>query len=112
LAKLPNAEKAIIDSAKLQDYVLSFAHPIGRFKAAYFQKLGYSAARWEVLERHLRKLVTAEEVSKIEEIRYGRKFIIEGPLECPSGETVKVITVWVILKNEDIPRFVTVYPGG
>jgi len=25
---------------------------------------------------------------------------------------VKVVTVWVILEGDNIPRFVTVYPGG
>jgi len=45
-------------------------------------------------------------------VRYGKKFIIEGQLECPSGEKVKVVTVWVILEGDNIPRFVTVYPGG
>ena len=109
---LPNAEKAIIEENKLRDYILSPTHPVGRFKAAFFQKLGYSLSNWEALEHQLRKVVLSEEISKVEEIRYGTKFIIEGQLECPSGEEVKVITVWVILKGENIPRFVTVYPGG
>jgi predicted transcriptional regulator len=112
LAKLPNAEKAIIDAEKLQDYVLSFAHPVGRFKAAFFQKLGYSAENWEVFERCLRELILSHDVTKVEESRYGRKFIVEGPMVSPSGETVQIVTVWVILKKESIPRFVTAYPGG
>jgi hypothetical protein len=45
-------------------------------------------------------------------MRYGKKFIVEGQLERPSGEKVKVVTVWVILEGDNIPRFVTVYPGG
>ncbi len=47
MARLPNAEKAIIEPGKLQDYILSSAHPVGRFKAAFFQKLGYSVRNWE-----------------------------------------------------------------
>jgi hypothetical protein len=112
LTKLPNADKAIIEARKLRGYILSPTHPIGRFKAAFFQRLGYSTANWEALEQHLRELVLTEEVAEIEDMRYGKKFVIEGLLKCPSGETVKVVTVWVILKDEDIPRFVTVYPGG
>jgi hypothetical protein len=112
LAKLPNADKAIIEAGKLKDYILSPVHPVGRFKAAFFRKLGYSFANWEVLEQHLRDLILTEDFTKTEEIHYGKKFIIEGQLECPSGEKVKVVTVWVILEGDNIPRFVTVYPGG
>ena len=112
MARLPNTEKAIIEAGKLKDYILSPVHPVGRFKAAFFQKLGYSIADWKLLERHLRDLILREDLAKTEEMYYGNKFIIEGHLECPSGEKVKVVTVWVILKGENIPRFVTVYPGG
>lgn len=40
--KLPNATQAIIDEAKLHDYLLSPAHPVGRFKSAFFRSLGYT----------------------------------------------------------------------
>ena len=40
--KLPNASGAIIEPAKLRDYLLSPAHPVGRFKAPFFVALGYS----------------------------------------------------------------------
>ena len=32
---LPNAQGAIIDEAKLRDYLLSEVHPVGRFKARF-----------------------------------------------------------------------------
>jgi hypothetical protein len=38
--RLPGGERAIIDPEKLRDYVLSRAHPVGRFKAAFFASLG------------------------------------------------------------------------
>lgn len=45
---LPNADRAIVDPAKVRDYLLSASHPVGRFKAAFFLSLGYSEDRWEV----------------------------------------------------------------
>ena len=112
LARLPNAEKAVIDSEKLQGYILSFAHPVGRFKAAFFRRLGYSTENWEVFEQHLRDLILSQDVTRIEESRYGQKFIVEGIMVSPAGTKVQIVTVWVILKGESIPRFITVYPGG
>jgi len=112
LAKLPNVERAIIDADKLRNYLLSSAHPVGQFKAVFFQQMGYSPENWEVLEQHLRERILSQDVTKVEESSYGQKFIIEGPLAGPAGETVQIVTVWVILKGESIPRFVTAYPGG
>ena len=45
--KLPNAAQALIEPAKVRDYLLSPAHPVGRFKAAFFVSLGYSQSEWE-----------------------------------------------------------------
>jgi hypothetical protein len=53
---LPNAEHAIIERAKLEDYLLSFSHPVGRFKARFFAALGFSAERWAALEQAFRAL--------------------------------------------------------
>ena len=34
--KLPRAEHAVVEDAKVRDYLLSREHPVGRFKAAFF----------------------------------------------------------------------------
>ena len=112
MAKLPYAEIAIIEGEKLRGYVLSSAHPVGRFKAAFFSRFGYSAENWEAFEGRLRELILSQDVTRVEETRYGRKFVVEGSLASLSGETVQIVTVWVILKGESIPRFVTAHPGG
>jgi hypothetical protein len=87
LARLPNAERAIIEADKLRGYVLSSAHPVGRFKAAFFQRLGYSAENWEAFEWSLRELILSQDVAQVEESQYGQKFIVEGPFKGSSGET-------------------------
>lgn len=112
MARLPNAEKALIESEKIRGYILSSAHPVGRFKAAFFSRFGYSAENWGEFEQGLKQLIMSEDVSSVEETRYGRKYVVEGSLGSPSGEALQVVTVWVILKGQDRPRFVTAYPGG
>jgi hypothetical protein len=112
LAKLPNLETASIDAEKLYCYILSPTHPVGRFKAAFFKKLGYSDENWRDFEQSLRNLIFSQEAIETEESRYGKKYIVEGPVESPSGDIVQIVTVWVILKNESVPRFITAYPGG
>ena len=79
--------------------------------ALHFRDLGYSRDNWEEFEQHLRNQILSQEVAEVEESLYGKKFVIQGPLPGSSGETVQLVTVWVILEGEVIPRFVTAYPG-
>ncbi|RLA94145.1 MAG: hypothetical protein DRG25_03140 [Deltaproteobacteria bacterium] len=109
--KIPNANKAVIDSEKLHNYILSPVHPVGRFKAAFFKKLGYSTNNWKVLEQDLRNQILSQNVNEVKLTRYGRKFIIKGFLRGPPKKTVQIVTVWAIIKGENIPRFITAYPG-
>jgi len=49
-----DAAAAIVSADKLRDYLLSSAHPIGRYKCTFFRSLGYAPEQWQVLERDLR----------------------------------------------------------
>lgn len=109
--KLPNAADAVIDGEKLRDYLLSPAHPIGRFKAAHFRSLGYSQDNWAQLESDLREQHLPEDVNDTEESRYGVKYVIRANLKGPNGKMAELVSVWIVLTKENVPRFVTVYPG-
>jgi hypothetical protein len=109
--RLPGNELAVVDEAKLRDYLLSHQHAVGRFKAAFFESLGYSRAEWKRLQRDLLELCRTEDVIEGQPNRFGRKFEVRGTLDGPSGRSAPVVTVWVILAGEGIPRFVTAYPG-
>ena len=111
-ATLPNADRAIIDPLKLHSYLLSVAHPIGRFKAKFFRTLGYSLDSWRLLERDLRSQHLSQTARRIGETRYGVKYEIHAILKGPNGHKAEVVSIWMIMASEQIPRLVTVYPGG
>ena len=69
--RLPRAECAIVDAAKLRDYLLSPTHPIGRFKAAFFVSLGYSHEAWQTLAADLRSHATQHPANASEKSPYG-----------------------------------------
>ena len=49
MASLPNADRAVLDLRKIEDYCLSPAHPRGRHKARVFRDalgIGRSEAEW------------------------------------------------------------------
>lgn len=108
---LPNADKAVIDPAKLRDYLLSTTHALGRFKARVFGALGFSADRWQELESAIRTQHLAQEAESLPAMRSGQKFTIQAILTGPNGESAAVVSVWFIRAGDTAPRFVTAYPG-
>jgi hypothetical protein len=109
---LPNADDAVIDPAKLRDYLLSTEHPLGRFKARFFGALGFSADRWEELESALRTQHLTQEAHAAAGASGGQKFTIRAILIGPNGQSASVVSVWFTRAGEAVPRFVTAYPGG
>lgn len=108
--KLPNPEKAVIADEKIRDYLLSESHPIGRFKASLFRGLGYRQSDWDRLRADLKEFLT-EEATPRESTTYGQKYEIRRQLLGPNGKSIYLVAAWIVLWNEDFPRFVTAYPG-
>jgi len=109
--KLPAAERAVIEPAKIRDYLLSTAHPVGRFKAPFFASLGYTSANWLRLDGDLRDLAVSGNAELGKDSPYGQKYEIRGILKGPSGKSAEVLTVWIVLFGGDVPQFVTAFPG-
>lgn len=110
--RVPNADRAVIEAAKLHGYLLSRSHPVGRFKAAFFSGLGYSPEDSRRLEVDLRSQHLSRDATAGKQSPYGQKYEIRATLVGPSGRAADVVSVWVVLTNENVPRFVTAYPGG
>jgi hypothetical protein len=70
--KLPGAERAVVEAAKLRDYLLADARPVGRFKAVFFLGLGYSQDEWQTLEADLLRHAVENESQPGESTAYGR----------------------------------------
>ena len=108
--RLPNAERAFIDPAKVRDYLLSNAHPVGRFKAAFFVSLGYTQGEWEKLRDDFFAIARSGDAVPVQETSFGRKFGVDGMLTGPLGRSAEIQTIWIVANDEAAPRFVTAYP--
>lgn len=106
---LANAERAEVPPEKVRDYLVSPSHPVGRFKARFFQSIGYDLKNWQALSERLLDLARTGEVEEISS-PYGRKFRIIAPLASIIGKEVPVVTIWILSSNDAAPRFVTAYP--
>jgi hypothetical protein len=108
--QIPNADQAVIDPAKLRDYLLSSTHPVGRFKAPFFQGLGYTAPDWGRLEADLRTQHLPQEAVAAPPTPYGQKYVIRATLVGLARRPARVVSVWVVRVGEDFARFVPAYP--
>jgi hypothetical protein len=109
--ELPRRERVWIEPAKVRDYLLSKEHAVGRFKAAFFEGLGYSASEWTRLESDLRELAMTGDATLGRQTKYGQHYEIRGTLQGPSGKVAQLMTIWIVRSDEDAPRFITAFPG-
>ena len=109
---LQNANDAVIDPVKIRDYLLSPSHPVGRFKARFFEALGYTVDQAERLEQDIRNLLLTTEPQVRERTKFGQKYEIRGVIAGPRNRSAELVTVWIVLAGEEVPRFITAYPGG
>ena len=109
--RLPGADRAIVDAAKVRDYLLSLEHPVGRFKARVFLAAGYSRTDSGVLQRDLQALARTEDALPGRSTPYGQLYEVRGILQGAPGRALAVVTVWIVRPGEDVPRLVTAYPG-
>ena len=110
--KLPNAERATVERAKIADYLLNAAHPDNGGKARFFGDLGFIRTDPATLADALCAIAVAGDVARQADSPHGRKFVVDGAIQGTRGRSAVVRTIWIINTGQDVPRLVTAYPGG
>ena len=107
--RLPSAESAEVDIAKLRDYCLDPMHPIGKHKArAFAAALGIRAEQaWEL---RAALLDAARDMPAIpgEKDAYGERYMVDFGWTTQTGEAM-LRSVWMVRSGEDHPRLVTCF---
>src|SRR5271155_4199538 len=107
--KLPGAERALVDIAKIRDYSLNFVHKEGKHKARVFASaldLTEDDADW--LRKILLDVVRQHDCQLGRSTAFGQRYIVDFPLARGSKQA-RVRSVWNIRPGENIPRLVTCY---
>jgi hypothetical protein len=108
--KLPHADQAIVEQAKICEYLLNPAHRFGASKARFFAEFGFTLDAWEVLAVALKEQGRDNEVAKMKETGFGPRYEVEGELAAPDGRRPRVRTVWQVDAGETAPRLITAHP--
>ncbi len=108
--ELPNKSRAYVSENKITGYLLSETHIVGRTKAKFFRSFGFDETNVSQFEKGLVDIAQTESVVETTETIYGKKYVIDGELETPNGDMIRLRTVWIIETGDDVPRLVTAYP--
>ena len=108
--QLPNSSKAYIQTTQITGYLLSENHKDGKSKAKFFRALGFNETNVKRLEKELLRIAKQQPVVDVINSPYEIKYVIVGAIEAPLDKIVNVLTVWIIDKGKDAPRFVTARP--
>ena len=107
--KLPHADQASVDIAKLRDYSLNPHHPEGKHKARVFaSRLGFSASDAEKLRALIIDAISVEEAIAGEPDEHGQRYAVDFATQGLHG-MVTIRTAWIVDRGETVPRLVSCY---
>jgi hypothetical protein len=108
--RLPNADLAVLEVAKIGEYLLNPRHRYGASKARFFFQFGFQMNEWEVFAEALRRHAQVHEISFVRQTRWGPRYEIDGDLKTPDGRQPRIRTVWQVDEGQIAPRLITADP--
>ncbi|HEY3760878.1 MAG TPA: SMI1/KNR4 family protein [Verrucomicrobiae bacterium] len=107
--KLPKAEQAFVDIAKLRDYSLDIVHKEGKHKARVFAAaLGLTRNDADWFREQLLVAAKAHDCRLGKMTDHGQRYILDFTLN-RNQKSAMVRSVWNIRPDEDFPRLITCY---
>ena len=107
--KPPNADRAVVDIAKLRDYSLNSAHPEGKHKARVLAAmLGFAASDAEKLREMILAAVLRHEATEGNADAHGTRYTVDFETQ-GLRDMVTIRTAWIIDTGETVPRLVSCY---
>jgi hypothetical protein len=101
---LPNAERTLIDDAKLVDYSLAADHPVGANKALLFRSLlGLTVGDADTLRRLILEAVLVYDAVAGRRDEFGQRYAVDFPVKTEVGSAV-VRSTWILRQDENFPR--------
>ena len=106
--KLPNGERAVVDSAKLREYCLNPDHYRGRHKARVFGSIDIHQDDSEILRAALLTAAREAEARPGDFNQFGQRYVVDLVL-LRHGRAVNIRSLWMVRIGENFPRLTTCY---
>ena len=101
--KLPNARRAVVETEKITNYLLSASGRRGRSKANFIVRFGFNADNWQAFVNALKLQRANGKVVEIIETVYGLSYEVNGTIETPDGRNPRIKTVGNIIQEPITP---------
>lgn len=109
--KLPNNNSSFIEEDKITKYLLNLTHEIGKYKADFFYRFGFSLDNIEEFKEALKKHSVEREINNTRENQYGVLYELRCEIITPDQRNPCIVTVWLIENESDAPKLITSYPN-
>lgn len=101
--------EAIIAKPKLTGYLLKLLPQDD--KSQYLQQAGFTLENWQDLEKALREQILSLDATPTESDRYGDKYMICDQITGINGQSLNLVTIWMIEHETKITKFITLFPN-
>ena len=91
--------------------MLSETHSVGKAKAKFLRSAGFNESNVDLLKKGLLDIALAGAIAGEVTSVHGVKYVIDGQLQTPTEDVLKIRTVWIIDQGQTRPRLVTAYPA-
>ena len=107
---IPNADKAVVDLNKLQNYCLNLNHRVGKHKARLFLSiLGMKTDDADELRKIILRAITTQSASIGRKDKFGQRYTLDFNLMW-NNKSATIRSGWIIENNSNIPKLTTCYP--
>ncbi|MBC8042871.1 MAG: hypothetical protein IAF08_05445 [Rhizobacter sp.] len=107
--KLPNGDKALVPTAKIEGYALNFKHEKGKHKARVFKAaLDITIENAAVLHAALHSAARNSDAQFEETTAFDDKYIIDFEMTTEKGSAT-VRSAWILDKGSDTPRLTSTF---
>ncbi len=99
---------SIITREKITNYLLKWQPD--NDKSQFLARAGYSMDNWQRLLEDIRTQILPVEAELMRKTAYGKLFRIRGKLMGPTGDSLKIITVWMTEHASGHTKSIILFP--
>jgi len=106
----PNSQNANVLTSKITGYLLNLNHEVGKHKAKFFIKFGFSE---DALNQFSDALIVQGQTQTLRSsvtTKFGVKYTVDCNIISPDGRSPCITTVWEIRPGSQTPNLVTAFP--
>ncbi len=106
---LPNGTEALINDAKIRDYLLNPDNAQNGGKARRFTQYGFDQADWVHLASALKNHPLTNQIATTAMSPHGTKYVVRCNMSTPDQRNPCMVSIWIVENGQIIPRFVTAH---